>query len=320
MGALDHQFGFKKETTFNTAVVVDRFAEYEGDGVPVRGIAARTESNPLRAGSRFRRQSRAVPHFEHGEGTVPMVVMTKGFGFWLEHMLGNVATTGAGPFTHTGTEGGTSSLVGKSITGQFNAPFHPAGTNQAITFSGGKIPKWKLGNSVDEHLMVELDLWAASMTTATALAAASYPTAMEPLSWVGGVVQVGGSAFDLTNFALEVDQGYQLNRKQIRGNTAHKEPTPGQVSATFALQADFDSLTQFNRVHSTTIAGMSAQIIGTWTNGTNTLVATIPGARFDDLAFQGERGAIEQALTGVVEFDGTNSGVTLAYTTADTTP
>lgn len=321
MGALDHQFGVKKETTFNTPVVVDRFFEYEGDGAPVRGIAGRTESNPLRTGSRFRRQSRAVPYLDHAEGDVPLVVMTKGFGFWLEHLLGNVATTGAGPFTHTATEGGSSSLIGKSFTGQFNYPFHPTGTNQPVTFSGGKVPKWKLGNTVDDHLMLELSLWFASMTTATALAAASYPASpFEPLSWVGGSVTVGGSAFDITNFALEVDQGYKLGRKQIRANSASKEPTPGQVDAKFALEADFDSLTQFNRVHSTTIAGMTAQIIGTWANSTNQLVVTLPGARFDDLAFGGDRGALEQSLSGVVEFDGTNSGITLAYTTPDTTP
>lgn len=320
MGAHDHQFGVKKETTFDTPVVVDRFFEYENDAMPVHPVAGRTESNPLRAGSRFRRQSRAVPHFDHGEGTAALVAMTKGLGFWLEHMLGNVATTGAGPFTHTGTEGGTSSLVGKSFTGQFNAPFHPAGTNQAITFSGGKVPKWKLGNSVDSHLMVELDLWFASMTTATALAAASYPSAMEPLSWTGGVVTIGGVGFDLDDFALEVNQGYNLGRKKIRNNAAHKEPTPGQASGSFALTGDFESLTHYNRVHALTIAGMTAQIIGTWSNGTNQLVATIPGARFDDLSFAGDRGGIAQALTGVVEFDGTNSGVTLAYTTADATP
>lgn len=320
MGAHDHQFGAKKEVTFNTPVTVDRFFEYEDSPTPVRGIAARTESNPLRSGSRFRRQARAVPYFDHGEGTVPMVVLTKGFGFWLEHMLGNVATTGAGPFTHTGTEGGTSSLVGKSFTAQFNYPLHPAGTNQAVTFSGGKVLKWKLGNSVDSHLMVELDTWFASMTTATALATASYPSSMEPLSWVGGVVTVGGVAYDVTDFALEVDQGYNLNRKAIRNNTASKEPTPGQASGSFAMTGDFDALTHWNRVHGTTLSSLSAQIVGTWTNGTNTLVATIPGARFDDLNLAGDRGGIEQALTGVVEFDGTNSGVTLAYTTADTTP
>lgn len=321
MGALDHQFGFKKEVTFNTPLVVDRFAEYEDNGTPIKPVAGRSESNPLRVGSRFRRQGRAIPYLDHAEGTIPMVVMTKGFGFWVEHLLGNVATTGAGPFTHTGTEGASSSLMGKSFTGQLNYPFHPSGTNQALTCSGGKVLKWKLGNTVDNHLMIELDAWFASMTTVTALATAAYPaTPFDPLSWTGGVVTVGGAAFDITNFALEVDQGYNLKRKQIRGNPASKEPTPGQVQASFALEADFVDLTQFNRVHSATVAGMSAQIIGTWSSGTNTLVATIPGGRFDELSFGGDRGAIEQSLSGIVEFDGTNSGVTLAYTTPDTTP
>lgn len=320
MGALDYQLGVKDETTYNTPVVVDRFFEYQDSPTPLRPVAARTVGNPLRTGSRFPRNNRAVPWLSGGEGTLELDVLTKGFGFWLRHMLGNVSTAGSGPYTHTATEGTSSSLMGDSFTCQVNYPFHPVGTNQAITFAGGKVAKWKLGNTVDSHLRLSLECDFASMSTATALATASYPAAMEPLSWVGGVVTVAGTALDLDDFALEVDQGYRLDRRQIRGNSTKKEPTPGPVSATFALKADFDALTHFNRVHSTTLAGMSAQIIGTWTNDTNTYVVTIPGARFDDLTFEGELGAISQSLTGVVEFDGTNSGITVAYTTADVTP
>lgn len=321
MGALDYQLGVKDEATYNTAVVVDRFFEYQDSPTPIHPVAGRTEGNPLRVGSRFRRAGRVVPYPFGAEGTLELDVLTKGFGFWLKHMLGNVATTGAAaPFTHTGTEGGTSSLMGDSFTAQLNYPLHPAGTNQALTCSGGKVTKWKLANTVEQHLRLSLDLDFASYTTATALAVASYPTAMEPLSWVGATVTIGGAAFDVKDFALEVDQGYKTDRRQLRGNTAKKEPTPGIAAGTFAMSADFDSLTQFNRVHSATIAGMSAQIIATWANGTNKVEVTIPGARFDDLAFAGEVGAIDQALTGVVEFDGTNSGVTVAYTTSDATP
>lgn len=320
MGAGDFQFGVKNEVAFDTAVVVDRFFEYSGDPVPVRPIPGRTEGTPLRVGSRARRAARVVPYIDHAEGTVELDVMNKGFGFWLQHLLPSVATTGSGPYVHTATEGTSSALMGKSFTAQFNAPLHPAGTNQPLTFSGGKVPKWTLGCDVDGMLTLSLDLWFASFTTGTALATASYPSSMTNFAWSHGVVSVGGSAFDITSFSLEVDQGYQLDRKQIRGNAAPKEPTPGRLSGSFSLEADFNSLAQFNRVYDTDVADLSAAIVGTWTNGTDVVTATIPAARFDDFDWGGEEFTIAQSLSGVIEYDGTNSPVTLAYTTADATP
>ena len=68
------------------------------------------------------------------------------------------------------------------------------------------------------------------------------------------------------------------------------------------------------------VADISAAIIGTWTNGTDVVTATIPAARFDDFDFGCEEFALEQSLSGVIEYDGTNSPVTLAYTTSEATP
>ena len=320
MGAYDFQLGVKNEATYGTAVTVDRFFEYNGSPVPVRPVAARTEGNPLRVGSRMRRQARAIPYTSHAEGTIEFDVMSDGFGFWLQHLLPSVATSGAGPYTHTATEGGSSASIGKSFTAQFNAPFHPAGTNQAMTFAGGKVTKWALACDVDGMLTLSLDTWFNSFSTATALATASYPAGLTNYAWSHGVVSVAGSAIDLNSFSIEYDQGYNTDRRQIRGNTAAKEPTPGQSSLTFSCEADFDSLTQFNRVHSTTVSGMSAQIVGTWTNGADIISVTIPGARFDDFTFDGEAGGISQGLSGVGEYDGTNSPVTIAYTTSEATP
>jgi hypothetical protein len=320
MGAFDFQFGAIDEVTFGTPLTVTRFFEYNGDAVPFAPVAGRTEGNPLRVGSRARRQARVVPYMKNVEGTVPLDIMSKDFGFWLKHLLPHVATTGAGPYTHTATEGTSSESVGKSFTAQVNMPFHPAGTNQSLTISGGKVPKWKLSSAVDEMVTCELDIWAASMTTATALATASYTASPANFAWVHGVVTIGGSSVDLISFDVEVDQGYNLDRRQIRGNAAAKEPTPGPLEVTWSAEADFDALTQWNRVHSTTVSSLSAQIVATFTNGTDVLTVTIPGARFDELSFGGDLGGLTQSLGGVAEYDGTNSPITLAYTCSQATP
>jgi hypothetical protein len=319
VGAHDFQFGAIDEVTFGTALTVTRFFEYNGDTVPFKPIAGRTEGNPLRLGSRVRRSARVVPFMDHVEGTLPLDVMTKDFSFWLKHMLPSVVTAGAGPYTHTATEGTSSATIGKSFTAQVNMPFHPTGTNQSLTISGGKVPKWKLSAAVDEMVTCELDIWAASMTTGTALATASYTAAAANFAWVHGVVTLGGSAVDLISFDLEVDQGYDLERKQIRGNAAPKEPTPGPLEITWSAEADFESLTQFNRVHATSVASLSAAIVATFTNGTDLVTITLPAARFDELSFGGDRGGLTQSLGGVAEYDGSTTPITVVVTSAQAT-
>lgn len=319
MGAFDFQFGAKDEVSFDVPVTVDRFFEYSGDAMPIKGVPGRTEGNPLRVGSRARRALRVVPYLDHAEGTVPLDIMNKDFGFWLKHMLPNVATTGSGPYVHTATEGASSASVGKSFTAQFNVPFHPSGTDQAITVSGGKVPKWKITSAVESMVTCELDIWAASMTTATALGTASYSASQSNFAWTHAAITFGGSAVALTAFDVEVDQGMKLDRKKL-GSAASKEPTPGPLEIKWSATADWESLTHWNRVHATSASSLSAAIVATYTNGTDVLSITIPGARFDDHSFAGEMGALEQDLSGLGEFDGTNSPITIAYTTSQSTP
>jgi hypothetical protein len=316
MGALDFQLGVKKEVTYGTPLVVDRFFEYNEPSTPIQARAARTRGNPLRTGTRYRRADRTLPYFDRGEGTISLDVMNKGFGFWLEHMLGSVATAGAGPFTHTATEG---QINGKSFTAQFNYPLNPSATNQAITWAGGKVNQWTLSNSNDGMLVCELECDFNAASTATALATASYPADMENLTWAGGVVSIGGAAIDVTEISIQNNNNLDVARRFIRGNTARKEPTTGQAELTWSLTGEWDSLSQYNRVVSATRAGMQAEIEAVWTVGTSSLTATIPIADFDTLDFAGNLGSIMQAVTGTAG-RGADSPITLVYTSDDTLP
>lgn len=326
MGAMDHQLMVKKESTYGTPVTPDRGFEYESESIGE--TYGRTEGDPLRVGSSIIRSDRFTPYFAGANGAISLAVMTKGFGFWLEHMLGTVSssTVGAdGQYTHTAVEG---ALYGKSFTAQVNRPFHPSGTNQAFTYDGGKVASWTLSNTVDGNLLAELTCDFQSVDTATALVAASYPSGMENFTWAGGVVTIGGTPYDVTEISIGWDNGLNLDRRQIRGNTDKKEPTSSRREGTFSISADFDSLAQRNRAAANTRAGALASIVGTWTGPTAIggttfpkLTVTIPAARFDEWSGATEgTDAIEQSLSGVVRYDGSNSPITIAYTSADTTP
>lgn len=322
MGAMDHQLGAISEVTYNTPLTVTRFFEYESESIEEE--EGRTEGDPLRTGSGFLRADRYTPYFVGASGDVEFAALTKGFGFWLRHMLGASATTGPLEtlvYTHTGTEG---ELLGDSFTMQLNRPFHPSGTNQAFTYAGGKIGNFGISNSVDGNLMLKLGMDFASVSTGTALATAAYPAAMDPFSWAGGKLTIGGSDYDVTEVGIEVDNGLNTGRHQIRQNTTKKEPTSARRSGSVSFKADFDSLTQRNRARIDTRA--NAAFVGTWRGPTLAsatlfpeIVVTIPAVRFDKWKGATEgTDAIEQDLSGTILFD-TGSPITVAVKNIDAT-
>jgi len=326
---LDHQIGFADETTYGTPVTpVTRFFEYNSEGIAES--EGRTEGDPLRVGTYVKRSDRFTPYFAGAAGSVQLDVLTKGFGYFLKHMLGAVATSGpaeTAAYTHTGTIG---DLLGDCFTCQVARPFHPSGTVQPFTYEGGKVTEWTLSNSVDGNLVLDLGLDFEQVATATALASASYPSGMDNLTWAGGVVTIGGSNYDVTEISIAGSNNLDVERRQIRGNTDKKEPTAGRREVTFSLSADFDSLTQRNRAHAAARADALAALVATWTGptiitGATTikpkLKVTLPAARFD--SWEGAAAgpdAISQSLSGVGLFNGTDSAVSIEYVSADTTP
>jgi hypothetical protein len=319
----DFQVGFADESTYASAVTVTRFFEFDSEGI--EETYGRTEGDPLRGGTGFRRNDRHTPYFSGAAGSLVLPVMTKGFGFFNRHLMGTNTTTGPtdSRYTHTATEG---ALLGDMFTCQVNRPFHPSGTNQAFTYAGGKVTQWTLSNSVDGNLMLDLALDFASVSTVTALATASYPTAMDNFTWAGGVVSVGGSAFDVTEFSLQCSPGYSTDRRQVRGNTAKKEPTTGRREASFTLKADFDSMAQRDRAAAVVKATNNAALVATWTGPTliagtfPEYVVSAPQIRFDawKAAVDGPTG-LEQELSGVVSWNGSASPITIDVKSADVT-
>lgn len=321
------QAGFKDESTWNTPVTVDRFAEY-APGTNMHERHGRVIVPGIRSGQRVRRKDRQVTYKAGADGTLVLPVLSKGFGFWLKHMLGAVATTGPtdSKSTHTGTIG---DLLGDSFTLQLNKPFHPADTDQAVTYSGCKISKWKAACKVNDPLLFTLDVDAADYSTATALASAAYPTAGEGLVFVGGAVTVGGSSVDVTAFDVECDNKLLVDRRFIRSSALKKEQVEGDPrEIKWSLDCDWESLTQFNRFAAAAGTGLEAvQIVLTFTgyiligsSSLPTLTITIDEASFDELMTDDLDKPLTQKLSGAGLFDGSASAITVAYGTADATP
>lgn len=323
MSSLDAQLGFAEETAFGTIVAPSRFTEFNSESITA--TYSRVESNGLRPGRRHRSDTRFTTYIEGTAGDIELEVGSKGFGILLKHMLGAIATTpgAVGEVnTHTATPG---DLDGKSLTVQVGRPFYTGSTVQPFTYAGGKVTSWELSNSNDGNLMATLSMDFATEDTATALAAASYPTGLETFSWVGGSVTVGGAAFEVTEASVSGDNALKTDRRYLRNNPAKREQVENDYrGGEFNLTADFDSLTQRNRAAAATAAGAMAEVRLLWQGKTLAGTSTFPSlelvlnGRFDTFAANvGGPEGIMQALTGT--YLGANA-INAIYRSVDVSP
>lgn len=323
---LETQLGFKDESTYGTAVTVDRFAEYNTENIEAK--YERVEYAGLRSGQFVQRNDRFVPVMKGAAGPLVFNPLTKGAGFWLKHMQGTVST-GATSDSVTPHTAVMSSFKDDSFTAQINRYDDVSAANRAFTWEGGKVASYEIACEVDGLLQWTLNTDFEDEATGTALASASYPSGAELFSWAGGAVTIGGSSVSLLNIKIAVDNNQKLDRYGIRGSTRKLQPTAnGFRKVTWEAEGYWESMTQYNRFASTTTAGALAAIVGTWTGPTlagvsayPTFSATVDEARFDKAgAMVAGPELITQKLSGIGMFDGTNSPVTLVYTSTDTSP
>ncbi len=328
-GSVDAQVGVIKEVTYGTALAVTRFFEFVKEGVS--GKYERIESDAIRTGRRVLHKDRFQVNPKGAEGDLNIEVVTKQFAFWLEHMLGTVATTGpveTSVYTHTGTVG---DLFGKSFTMQVGR-VDSAGVVNPFTYSGGKVANWELSNDVDGILQFSagLDFAVENVTAAGvyALATQTLPTNSHLMTFVGGEITVAATQVPVTKCSVKGDNGLKTDRYFVRKSTAKKEPKEeGQRKYDFSLTAEFDGFAQYNRVISATNAGALAALVLYWDGpvlaGSTLfprLTVSIPLARFDEAPINVDGATvIEQTITGKAVDDAAASPITITYQSLDVT-
>lgn len=328
MSGVISQLGTVDETVYGTPVTVTKFHEIVSE--QITGQYARIESSSLRAASRVQRSDRWAPNPKGAAGTIELEVMSKGFGFWLKHMLGSVATTGPTETTAYNHAGRIASLTGKSFTCQVGRP-DITDTLRPFTYEGGKITGFEISNSVDGFLICRLDTDFEAEGTGTGLATAAYPASMEILSFVGGLITVAGGNFDATDITIRANNNLKTDRFFIRQNSLKKEPLEnGPREYGITMTCEFENLTTFNRVSAATTAAAMGDVIAKWegslvtgaTTIKNSLIATLNTVRFDTFGpvVQGPE-LLTSTLEGRVLDDGDALGaLALDYKTSDVTP
>lgn len=235
------QVGLKTETTWGTAVAVDRFTPLISESMTEK--IERLESAGIAPGARVLRSGQWAAGNVEVSGDLGFELYQQGMGLWFRHMFGAVSTSGAGPYTHTFTPGDMSD---DHFTLQIGKP-DVAGTVQPFTFSGCKVTEWELAAKAGELVTLGVSVVGKDLATGTSLATASYGTGSGlPFSFAHASVTVGGSAAYVKEITLKGSNGLAVDRRGI-GSAYIKEPLEAELRAYEGeMVCEFESLTQMN--------------------------------------------------------------------------
>lgn len=252
---LDSSIGIKKEATYGTPVVVDKFFEFTDE--EFTWVPTFAQGNGQRYGRRVAASDRRVLVKEEANGSLTVEAVTKSLGALFEAALGTATSTlvsGAAYqqlFTPTATDYLPSYTIQKGI-----APLG-GGAVSPQTYAGQVCSGFELSASSGDIPTIKFDFLGRSVDTTTSYAAPSYPASNQLLSFVNGSITIGGSvtlptanalasggtaAANIRDFSLTYDNaldenGFNYNATGKRG----RKPAVGLRSITGTLTAEYDS-------------------------------------------------------------------------------
>lgn len=328
--ALDGQHGFADESTYGTPVAPARWFEVLDESVNRKD--ENVDAASRRPGSfGAMRSNRWVKGRTGAEGSLGFEVfgLSGPTSFLLKHLLGGTVTTTTDTVTAKKHVASCGSLTGKSFTYQKAYP-DVSGTLRQFTYSGGKVLGWEFSNDVDGILQLSVDLDFQKEDVSTALGTAAYPAydaADFPLTWVGGEVEIAGSAVgSARSLKINGKNNLKTDRYFLRssGTNTKKEPIQvGGFSGGGEIVAEFEDMTAYTRF----TAGTVASVVGRWSGpaievGKPQMVEVKANAvRFVGATPDGQgTDVVTQNLPFEILDDGTNPSVTITVRNLLATP
>lgn len=190
---LDFTLGMSRETTYGTPVAPTRFAESEAK---IKYDVKTSDSKGLRPGKNVKRLARnAITHFE-GSGDVSFDVPTRGFGLWLNAVLGGVSNTlipSSVPAVYQQVHTLSTSDPVPTFTVQEVLPTLGGVNAYPHTFTGCAFDSIELSAKEGGFVEAKLSLTARELVTSFAASAASYPADDALFTFVHGAISLGGT-------------------------------------------------------------------------------------------------------------------------------
>jgi hypothetical protein len=283
----------KKETTYKTGVVVDRSFEFLDESLGWEKNVKQGQG--LRAGSRVARSARRVVPTAAGAGDWSLEAISKGMGYLWELAMGTGVSTLVSGTTYQQVF--TLSDTPPSATMQKQLP-RVDGTLDAYTFLGAMVSKFELDCPNGDIAKLKLSWDIGDLTTATAAAANSYPTAAANLfHFANGSISNGaltaptttalGSAASplasIRSFNVACNHNLAGDRYNLSGAGRKDKPTPGLRDIAGSLVAEYASTTFRDAVlNETPMCLVLNFTAGALSTGLETLQVILPEVKFDN--------------------------------------
>lgn len=337
---LDSSIGIKKETTFGTAVTVDRFPEFLSESLDWK--PEYMTGRGLRVGSRVQRADRRQLGRQHVEGDISLEACSRGLGIFFEALMGEATSTiiGAGPgyqhlFTLTDTDPFPTYTIQKGI------PLLGGGAAQPTTFTGMACTRGTITSAVGEIVRLDTSWFGKAADTTIAYAAPSYvaSASQELFTFLHGSITLGTSAVtppttvalasggdgvtNIKDFTVTIDNKLDTSGYTYGSNgTLGRRPTLGATEITGKLTAEFDSVTNRDYfLDNTTVSVTMTFVTATelTTGSYNTLQITLPAVKLDgDTPKAVSDGVVTQDLGFTVLDNATDAPVYIVLRNLDT--
>lgn len=193
---LDAQLGYKLESAVGTEATVDKFLEFNTEGLEFD--PGYIEPEGLRSGVKFKRGSRLVQSRKTVTGPLEVNHSTRLMGGLWKAAIGSSVTTPTVVTDGFKQVHQTGDLLGKSLTLQVGRPEPSTQVVKPHTFRGVKVTGWEFSVSDNEVCKLHLDVDGWDEATATALAAASYVSADEFNFSQATLFSIGGAVTGTT--------------------------------------------------------------------------------------------------------------------------
>ncbi len=308
---LSSQVGIAQEGAYGVFTTPTRFLEFLTEGIAPDRPSLETRG----IGDQFVRTSRRRAYIKSFGGQVEVDFMSSGMGILLKNMLGSIATTGTGPYTHTATPDAVG-LQGLSMTVQVGKP-QTMGVVVPFNYLGGKVHAWQLDQKIDQNLKLRLTYDFTNIGDLTsALAVASYPAVNSPLAFLDAVVTLDGVSGNVSECMVGGARAMAMDRRYL-GNQKLEPIANGEYAVTGQISKEFEDTAIYGKF----ISGAVAALTMTHTFGATVLTTTIPAIEYTGAnpAISGSD-IVRQTIPFKALKNATQPIITLALTCADATP
>jgi len=317
--------GIKKESSFGTAVTVERFYEFNSEGT--KYVKNTVVGQGLRNGGLVARANRRVVTTLAGEGDFEVDMQTRGMGLLLSLATGSVPTPSSsnGTYTYLFT---AQDLIGDSFTTQVAVPQY-GGTLTYKTLSGCKITNFELSVGSGDIAKAKFSLDSKGFTTGASTSATVAYTNIATSNLFhfaqGSITDNAGSPTTYANikdFSLTVDNSLKTDRYNLGAAGSKSEQIiNGFRAISGKVTAEFTDTVLLDKFLADSTAGLKLTFEGATIGSASdkeTLSITIPAAKFDgDTPMVSGPGVIDVSFGFTVFDNGTDAPFTITYKTLD---